>query len=305
MPTPTPTSSPTPTPTSKACAEAQGEPGGTTTATMTARPTALELPAPLDTNFDSDSDSPGIVAVVPEAGGGFHSEAPLDRNEPPVLAAKDSAGPDSCIPKAAESTPAITAVDVDFDSDSPPARTEAVVTAPPAFTAADIDFDDSDSSAAPPVSVDARVCVSADPSSPRGAADNICADFDLDHQVPTADCGSINRDEVDELRRRVSHLQDGRGGLCGIGRPIEHGGAAQNKLGSASSQQGQQHDGEEERYPTAPVGTVEELTSALQGGKHCGGRGVAAAHKRKRCGTVFLAGGTADRGFCASSLSQR
>lgn len=295
MPTPTPT----PTPTRKASTEGQGESGETTAATTAAGLAELDLSAPLDTNFDSDSDSSEVAAAVPEAvGGGPKSESPPGRNEPPILAAKAGTGLDSCSPEAVESIPATTAADVDFDSDSPPGRTEAVVTAPPAFTAADIDFDDSDSSAATPVPIAAEVCASADPSSPRGAADSICADFDVDPQAPTTGGG-------DEVRRLASDLHDWRGGPSGTGRPVEYGGSPQKKLGSESSRRGPQHDDEEERYPTAPVGTVEGPTSAWQGNKSCGGGVVAAAHKRKRCGTVYLGGVAADRGFCASSLSQR
>lgn len=297
-----------PTPTPKASKEAQeaeaalkGKAEAMTAATKTAHPAELCLPTPLDTDFDSDSESLGVAAAVPEpVGVGFDSESPLGRNVPPALGAKDGNAFDSaCNPEAAEMIPAATAADIDFDSDSPPARTEEVVAAA-AFTAADIDFDDSDSSVATPIHAAAGLSASADPSSPADVPNS-----DLDPRAPTADSDRIIRGGADELLRLASDLQDGTGDPITTDRQTDSSSAAQKKSVSEWSQQGQQHSAEIERYPTAPVGTVEDPTSVSQGKTCSAGGGEAAAHKRRRCGTVYLGGVATDRGYCASSLSQR
>ncbi|CAN0306136.1 unnamed protein product, partial [Ectocarpus fasciculatus] len=78
----------------------------------------------------------------------------------------------------------------------------------------------------------------------------------------------------------------------------------------------QRHHAETERHSTSTGIALEQTTatmitpSALPGEESCGGGTAAsvaapATNKRRRCGTVFVGGVTTDRGFCASSLSQR
>lgn len=257
--------------------------GQETTVPVLAREDDVEhlLPAPeappgttaMDVDFDSDMH-PAQAAVA--AATGTDAKVEIDSGYSPAQTAATAANG--------------TAADIDFDSDSFPTQPAVTVAT---GTAADVDFD-SDSSVATPVTA---------PATNVGGVS-----FDSESQLPTGENGADNSRGVEELLRLASEVEEeGQGGISGTRVAPPTNSSSVHRTGSEPLQQGRAEPGDKSRcivIPAPPGDNTERHTVKSKCGLQASPNSDR-AQKRRRCGTVYLGAAASDRGFCASSLSQR
>lgn len=279
------------------------------TSAKTTAPTISTIPSSIADDFDSDSEyAPGITIAVAEGSGiGVDSKSHLGEAAMVPVLAKHDDGFDARFPPALETVPVTTAIDVNSDLDSAPARFSVVAST---GTAADVDFDSDSSPELPAVmpatgsaaDIDFDSDSSAERPVPVAAAGVIRVDFDLDSQAPTEERGANNNGQVEELLRLASEVEEGEeGATSSTSTSLPTTNSRVRTTRSDPLQQGGQETGDENGDFLPAVNT----TLGLQASTHNGEAVASSARKRRRCGIVCLGGATEDKGFCASSLSQR
>lgn len=196
---------------------------------------------------------------------------------------------------------------VDFDSDSSPVGTTTPVSFA-ADTARNCDLGLPAVTTAPAAVGDGFDSDSSQAQTPVASA--VGVDFDEDSQDGADDSLGLVSAPHGQVKGRTSDINscltttysNGNDDCC-----------VQDKVTPESPQR---HRAEPEQHPTSTEIASEQTIaimvtlSAMPGEERCGG-GTAASvaapttKKRRRCGTVFVGGVATDRGFCASSLSQR
>lgn len=287
-------------------------------AAMAAAPpsTVPTIASALDVDFDSDSSQdplPVLDANTTSVGVDF------DDPTPPEIPPGTSAVPGTIMNPslttvslpASESMPVLEA-GVDFDSDSCP-------TGPTSPVPVSADMNRLQSNVPAEMDLAAAIGVDFDVVSPPAAAGTIGVGFDEDDEDLSARPESTSKDDgVGDEPPRSTLPGKGSAGGMGNNRQTDqaaaHDGRNQQSRGSATPQQ-QKQNREKVEHPTTTVpsrvcgeGQAAAVISTQERGD-CGGGGVAAttepAKKRRRCGTVCLGGMATERGYCASSLSQR
>ncbi|CAM9869836.1 unnamed protein product [Ectocarpus sp. 8 AP-2014] len=284
--------------------------------TATAAP-AMTSPQPLtagQTSFsvmdidDLDSELSPVQEPVPGAAAAAAAAA-VDRDVDPIsprtLGTRDS------VPRPLPAAVLGPSAGVDFDSDSSP-----VGTTPVAFTADDTAGDDCDLGLPAMTTAPAAVGDGFDSDSSQAqaaVASAIGVDFDEDSQDGADDSrGLVFSAAPEQVKERTSGINSG------LTTTYSNGNDDRSVKDKVTPESPQRHRAEAERRPTITeiaseqtVATIMVTPSAMPGEGRCRGGTTAAAvaapptKKRRRCGTVFMGGVATDRGFCASSLSQR
>ena len=303
-----------------------------TTAVETARTTVPTAPFSIADDFDSDSDSPQNTTVVARGSDVDFDPKPRlgETTTAPVPATEDDLN--HLLP-APGTTPGTTAMDVDFDSDTSPNQTTvaATVTAAnvdfdscrsPAQTAAmttagttaDIDFDSDASPAKLAVTVATGTAADVDFDSdssvetPGSAAvaNVVGVSFDSEPLPPTVSSG-VDNNQAEELLRLASEVEEEGEGVVNstsTGLPADNS-DTHPKIPEPLRQGIPEAEVQTRCFPPAAAGDHTGRHPVESGQKSDEACVASSAKKRRRCGTVYLGGSASERGFCASSLSQR
>lgn len=247
---------------------------------------------------DFDSELSPVQEPVPGA-------AAADPISPRTLGTRDS------VPRPLPVAVPGPSAGVDFDSDSSP-----VGTTPVSFTADDTAGDDCDLGLPAVATAPAAVGDGFDSDSSQAqaaVASAVGVDFDEDSQDGADDSlGLVFSAAPEQVKERTSGINSG------LTITYSNGNDDRSVKDKVTPESPQRHRAEAERRPTSTeiaseqtAATIMVTPSAMPGEGRCGGGTTAAAvaapptKKRRRCGTVFVGGVATDRGFCASSLSQR
>ncbi|CAN0252359.1 unnamed protein product [Ectocarpus sp. 4 AP-2014] len=265
---------------------------------------------------DLDSELSPVQEPVPgaataAAAAAAAAAATVDRDVDPI--SPGTQGTRDSVPRPLPAAVPGPSAGVDFDSDSSP-----VGTTPISFAADNTARDDCDLGLPAVTTAPAAVGdgVDSDSSQAQAAvASAVGVDFDEDSQ-DGADysLGLVLSAAPEQVQERTSGINSG------LTTPYSNGNDDCCVNDEVTLEWPQRHRAEAERRPASAEKASEQtaattmVTPSAVPGEGRGGGGTAAAvaavaapptKKRRRCGTVFVGGMATDRGFCASSLSQR
>ncbi|CAM9394453.1 unnamed protein product [Ectocarpus sp. 13 AM-2016] len=299
-----------------ATVQQHSEQGGTATAAP-----AMTSPQPLtagQTSFsvmdidDLNSELSLVQEPVPVAAAA--AAAAVDRDVDPI--SPGTLGTRDSVPRPLPAGVPGPSAGVDFDSDSSP-----VGTTPISFAADDTAGDDCDLGLPAVTTAPAAVGDGFDSDSSQAqaaVASAVGVDFDEDSQEGADDSlGLVLSAAPEQVNERTSGINSGLTTTCSNDNDDR---CVKDEV---TPEWPQPHRAEAERRPVRTEKASEQtaatimVTPSAMPGEGRGGGGTTAAvaavaavaapptKKRRRCGTVFVGGVATDRGFCASSLSQR